>query len=104
MTNILENGVKYCEKDPELAVTLKKIKHKILITFADNGIGIPKDQRKKIFTKFYRVPTGNVHNVKGFGLGLDYVNKIVIAHRWKIRVDENSGGGSIFTLIIPNHK
>ena len=104
MTNILENGVKYCDKDPVLAVTLKKIKHKILITFADNGIGIPKDQRKKIFTKFYRVPTGNVHNVKGFGLGLDYVNKIVIAHKWKIRVDENSGGGSIFTLIIPDHK
>jgi two-component system phosphate regulon sensor histidine kinase PhoR len=68
---------------------------------SDNGIGIPKDQRKKIFTKFYRVPTGNVHNVKGFGLGLDYVQKIVSAHKWKIEVDENPDGGSIFTLIIP---
>jgi two-component system phosphate regulon sensor histidine kinase PhoR len=73
----------------------------IEIAIADNGIGIAKDQRKKIFTKFYRVPTGNVHNVKGFGLGLDYVQKIVSAHKWKIKVDENPDGGSIFTLSIP---
>ena len=70
----------------------------------DNGIGIPKDLRKKILTKFYRVPTGHVHNDKGFGLGLDYVNKIVVAHKWRIYVDENAGGGTIFTLFIPNKK
>jgi two-component system phosphate regulon sensor histidine kinase PhoR len=77
-------------------------KKNIELSVTDNGIGIPKDQRKKIFTKFYRVPTGNVHNVKGFGLGLDYVQKIVSAHKWKIKVDENPEGGSIFTLSIPN--
>jgi len=99
--NILENGVKYCDKQPELQLSLIRRKKRILIRMADNGIGIPKDQRKKIFTKFYRVSTGNVHNVKGFGLGLDYVSKIVKAHKWKIRVDENPGGGSIFTVIIP---
>lgn len=104
MMNILENGVKYSNKTPELNITLNWHKHKTLIAIADNGIGIPKDQRKKIFTKFYRVPTGNVHNVKGFGLGLDYVNKIVIAHHWKIKVDENPGGGTIFTLLIQNKK
>lgn len=100
--NILENGAKYCEKKPELKISVNQKKKTIELALADNGIGISKDQRKKIFTKFYRVPTGNVHNVKGFGLGLDYVQKIVSAHKWKIKVDENSDGGSIFTLIIPN--
>jgi len=104
MMNILENGVKYCEKDPELKITIRRFGEAIEVAIADNGIGIPKDQRKKIFTKFYRVPTGNVHNVKGFGLGLDYVNKIVAAHRWKIGVDENTGGGTIFTLLIQDKK
>jgi two-component system phosphate regulon sensor histidine kinase PhoR len=101
MLNILENGVKYCERKPELKIAVNQKKKNIDLTVTDNGIGIPKDQRKKIFTKFYRVPTGNVHNVKGFGLGLDYVQKIVSAHKWKIKVDENPDGGSIFKLIIP---
>lgn len=104
MMNILENGVKYCEKEPEIKITIHRHQGRTEIAFADNGIGIPKDQRKKIFTKFYRVPTGNVHNVKGFGLGLDYVNKIVVSHKWKINVDENTGGGTIFTLLIPIKK
>ncbi len=99
--NILENGVKYCEQMPELKISINKKKNYFELAISDNGIGIPKDQRKKIFTKFYRVPTGNVHNVKGFGLGLDYVQKIVTAHKWKIRVDENNGGGSIFTITMP---
>lgn len=99
--NILENGVKYCEKKPELQISVGSKNKNLEIAIADNGIGIPKDQRKKIFNKFYRVPTGNVHNVKGFGLGLDYVQKIVSAHKWKIKVDENPEGGSIFTLSIP---
>lgn len=98
--NILENAVKYCEKEPEIRIETKTNKKHLEVSFTDNGIGIPKEYRKKIFTKFYRVPTGNVHNVKGFGLGLDYVLKIVRAHGWKIKVNENPGGGSIFTLRI----
>jgi len=101
VSNILENAVKYCEKDPEISIILAQDKNTYQLSFADNGIGIPREHRKKIFKKFYRVPTGNVHNVKGFGLGLDYVYKIVKAHNWKIRVDENSNGGSTFTLTIP---
>ncbi len=101
MSNILENAVKYCEKAPLLFIELKQHKRSYELSFADNGIGIPKEYRKKIFTKFYRIPTGNVHNVKGFGLGLDYVHKIIKAHNWKIRVDENPNGGSIFVISIP---
>ncbi|MBN2635753.1 MAG: HAMP domain-containing histidine kinase [Prolixibacteraceae bacterium] len=103
VNNILENGVKYCEKDPQLIIEIIPVKNKIALRIIDNGIGIPKDQRKKIFKKFYRVPTGNVHNVKGFGLGLDYVHKIIVAHKWSINVDENPLGGSIFTIILPKN-
>lgn len=101
VSNILENGVKYCERKPQLTIEIVSGRKNTTILFIDNGIGIPKDQRKKIFKRFYRVPTGNVHNVKGFGLGLDYVLKIVDAHKWSIKVDENPKGGSIFTLILP---
>ncbi|WP_346857120.1 HAMP domain-containing sensor histidine kinase [uncultured Draconibacterium sp.] len=101
LTNILENAVKYCEQDPEILIKCKQRKNTFVLSFTDNGIGIPREYRKKIFKKFYRVPTGNVHNVKGFGLGLDYVHKIVKAHKWKIKVEENPNGGSIFTLTIP---
>ena len=100
--NILENAVKYCEKSPEIEIEVKKRGKQTIIAFKDNGIGIAKEHRKNIFKKFYRVPTGNVHNVKGFGLGLDYVQKIVKAHGWKIWVSENQPNGSIFTLLISN--
>lgn len=102
--NILENAAKYCEQAPVIAISLTQRIGFLELYFLDNGIGISKDQRKKIFKKFYRIPTGNIHNVKGFGLGLDYVQKIVTAHKWKIKVDENPKGGSIFTLFIPYKK
>jgi len=101
LTNILENAVKYCEQKPLIKIRLLKSVKKLVLRFTDNGIGIPREYRKKIFKKFYRIPTGNVHNVKGFGLGLDYVYKIVKAHNSKIKVDEIPKGGSIFTLTIP---
>ncbi len=102
--NILENSVKYSEKPPVIQLEVLKSNSNIMIRFTDNGIGISKKYRKKIFKRFYRIPTGNVHNVKGFGLGLDYVRKIIKAHRWDIKVDQNPGGGSIFTLKIPIKK
>lgn len=100
ISNILENAVKYCEKPSEIVVNLLEEKKEWKLEFIDNGIGISNEHKKKIFKKFYRVPTGNVHNVKGFGLGLDYVYKIVNAHNWKIKVDDNPDGGSIFTIRI----
>lgn len=98
--NIIENGVKYCEKQPRLKIDVSYLENFLRIGIADNGIGISKKYRKKIFKRFYRIPTGNVHDVKGFGLGLDYVYKIVKAHRWKIKVFDNPQGGSIFVLLI----
>lgn len=101
LQNIMENAVKYCRRTPEVTVGLVLKNQKIFISVTDNGIGIPREYRRKIFTKFYRVPTGNVHDVKGFGLGLDYVYRLVKAHKWRIAVSENPAGGSIFTIIIP---
>ena len=101
ITNILENAVKYCEKDPVVTISGKVTGKSLLLSIADNGIGIPAEHRKKIFRKFYRIPTGNIHNVKGFGLGLDYVKKIIDAHKWKIHVENNPTGGSIFIIKIP---
>lgn len=104
LQNILENAVKYCKRSPEIRVIPEKRRKKLHLHFQDNGIGIPPEERRKIFRKFYRIPTGNIHDVKGFGLGLDYVKRIVDAHRWKIKVEDNETGGSIFTLIIPMKK
>lgn len=101
LQNILENAVKYCKRQPEIDISIQIIHHKVQIKISDNGIGIAPELRKKIFKKFYRVPTGNVHDVKGFGLGLNYVDKLVRAHRWSISVTGNDLGGSVFNLIIP---
>jgi len=96
--NILDNAIKYCTVTPEIVIKLDEDKNRYFILFDDNGIGIPQNDRKKIFNRFYRVPTGNVHDVKGFGLGLDYVKKIVQRHGWRIKVIENSRKGSTFIV------
>ena len=102
--NILDNAIKYCQVEPDIIVRLEETRNHYLISFDDNGIGIPSDHLKKIFNRFYRIPTGNVHDVKGFGLGLDYVHKIVQRHHWKINVIENPRKGSTFILEIQKSK
>ncbi|MFH2144273.1 MAG: HAMP domain-containing sensor histidine kinase, partial [Bacteroidota bacterium] len=99
--NILDNSYKYAVEKPEISISKNIQKKDVMITFSDNGIGIKKEYLKKIFEKFYRVHTGNQHDVKGFGLGLNYVYHVVKAHGWKIKVTSTEGKGSIFTIVIP---
>jgi two-component system phosphate regulon sensor histidine kinase PhoR len=99
--NLLDNAVKYTNEAPLIKIGTVNLDKKILLSVQDNGIGIKKEYQRKIFDKFFRVPSGNLHNVKGFGLGLSYVRNIVNAHGWKIKVDSEPGKGSTFTLEIP---
>lgn len=99
--NLLDNAVKYCEQAPEVAVSTRNDKKGLTIEVSDNGIGMKREDLKMIFDKFYRVPTGNLHNVKGFGLGLYYVKLIVEAHEGKIDVRSILGKGTTFILWFP---
>lgn len=99
--NLVENAIKYSPESSRVIVNTRDEKKGILIEIIDNGIGIPKEHQKKIFTKFYRVPTGNIHDVKGFGLGLSYVKNISKFHKGHISLESTVGQGSIFKLIFP---
>jgi two-component system phosphate regulon sensor histidine kinase PhoR len=98
--NILENALKY-SNDPHIIIETGKEESDYFISVKDNGIGIEKKYIKDIFKKFYRVPTGNVHDVKGFGLGLNFVKRIIDGHDGKIRVKSLPGIGTEFRLLIP---
>ena len=98
----LDNALKYCAAAPEVFVRLTKTAKGYELYFKDNGIGIKKDDQKRIFEKLYRVPTGDVHNVKGFGLGLNYVDSIVKLHSGEITVESSIGKGSTFKIYIEN--
>ncbi len=104
--NLLDNAMKY--KKPEeplhLKVSTRNNGEKLLISISDNGIGIKKDDLKKVFDKFYRVHTGNRHDVKGFGLGLAYVKSVVNFHRGSIVADSDFGKGTTFTITLPTIK
>ncbi len=99
--NLLDNAVKYCSKVPQIDLKTSNDKNDLIIEICDNGIGMKREELKLIFDKFYRVPTGNIHNVKGFGLGLYYVKLIVEAHHGKIDVKSNLNIGTTFTLRLP---
>ena len=96
--NLLDNAVKYAQQAPLIEVSTRSSGGKLFIAVRDNGIGMNNEQQKMIFEKFYRVPTGNVHNIKGFGLGLTYVKTVVEAHGGSIDVKSQLGAGSTFTI------
>lgn len=99
--NLLDNAEKYSPDAPYIEVTTQNQQNGILISITDKGIGIRKEAQKFIFDKFYRVPTGDVHNVKGFGLGLSYVKTIMEAHQGSIRLSSQENQGSRFDLFFP---
>ena len=99
--NLLDNALKYSDKVPHIEVETLSSGGVISIKVKDNGIGMNKETQSRIFEKFYRAHTGNIHNVKGFGLGLSYVKAIVEAHNGKIKVESTQGKGSTFTMLLP---
>jgi len=102
--NLLDNAEKYSDEQPDITITTRNQAKGVEIVVKDNGIGMAKDSLKHIFDKFYRVHTGNRHDVKGFGLGLSYVKALVTAHNGKIDVTSELGKGSTFTLFLPFHQ
>ncbi len=98
--NLLDNAVKYSRDQVDICVRTSDEDKLLRISIQDTGIGMAPDQLSKVFHKFYRVPTGNLHNVKGFGLGLYYVKNIAAAHKWKLDCDSTEGKGSKFSLLI----
>ena len=101
--NLMDNAVKYKKPDEDLLLDVHTWNEsgKLMISIQDNGIGIKKEDLKKIFEKFYRVHTGNLHDVKGFGLGLAYVKKIIHDHKGTIRAESELNVGTKFIIVLP---
>jgi len=98
VSNILDNALKYCKEKPSVIVSIEEENSKAVLKVKDNGIGIEKENLKQIFNKFYRISTGNVHNVKGFGLGLFYVKNICDAHGWEININSKINHGTTIEI------
>ena len=97
--NLLDNAIKYCgENIPEINVTLNRNDRFIKLIICDKGLGMAKEYQAKVFEKFYRIPTGDIHDVKGFGLGLYYVKSICMAHKWKINLQSEKNEGTCITI------
>jgi len=101
LVNILENAIKYSPNIPEIEIFTENVKDVILIKVRDHGLGMSKIAQKRVFEKFYREHTGDLHNVKGHGLGLAYVKRIVEDHNGQVYVESEKGKGSTFIIKIP---
>jgi len=104
VANMIDNAIKYSNDVPVVEIKLNNVGNEVSLHISDQGIGIDKENQRKLFDKFYRVSTGDVHNVKGFGLGLFYVKNICLAHGWPIQVQSQLGEGSEFIITIPKFK
>ncbi|UCH13203.1 MAG: HAMP domain-containing histidine kinase [Bacteroidales bacterium] len=102
LTNLVDNAIKYCTRDPEIYIETQDYREYLMIAVRDNGIGISKNDQKRIFDKFYRVSTGNIHSVKGFGLGLCYVKRIIEEHKGYIKLESEQYEGTIFKIFLPS--
>jgi two-component system phosphate regulon sensor histidine kinase PhoR len=101
VTNLLDNAIKYSINAPEIIVETKNIDKGIMLSVQDKGIGMSKSVQSKIFERFYRQNSGNIHDVKGFGLGLNYVRAIIDAHKGNVTVTSEPGKGSRFDIYLP---
>ena len=101
IVNVLDNAIKYSDNEPKIDVYTENVGTNIFLKIADQGNGMSKQVQKRVFEKFYREHTGNVHNVKGHGLGLAYVKRIVDDHQGHISVESEKGKGSVFTIRLP---
>jgi two-component system phosphate regulon sensor histidine kinase PhoR len=101
--NLLDNALKYSKDEPRIDIDMKGGENTVVLTVADNGIGIPSEYRDKIFEKFFRIPHGDTHNAKGYGLGLSYVAQVIEKHKGTIAVDSKEGAGTTFSITLPKY-
>ena len=99
--NLIDNAIKYCSQKPEISLDTNIVNGFCEIKITDNGIGMSNETQKKVFDKFYRVEKGNIHTVKGFGIGLSYVKAIVNAHKGLIALKSKLNKGTVITINIP---
>lgn len=104
VTNLIDNALKYSDDEPKVIIKTKNVGADFVVSVQDQGIGIAPQYQKKIFNQFFRIPYGDVHNVKGFGIGLSYVKQIVRAHHWLLELESELGKGSTFKITIPQNK
>lgn len=102
--NLLDNAIKYSAGAPKICINIVGDESKIHLTIKDSGVGIPQEYQNRIFEKFFRVPTGNLHNAKGYGLGLSYVSHVIHRHNGTIKVESMAGDGSQFLISLPKNK
>jgi two-component system phosphate regulon sensor histidine kinase PhoR len=100
---LLDNALKYGGENPEIYVRVQAEENDIILSVSDKGIGIPQSEQKRIFEKFYRIRHGDLHEVKGYGLGLSYVAEVVKKHNGEIKIDSSPGKGSCFTIVFPRN-
>lgn len=102
LSNLIDNAIKYAKETIDIIIKTKSVNNKMYITIEDKGIGMNADAIKHIFEKFYRAHSGNVHDVKGYGLGMSYVKWVVDSHKGSIQVKSDLGKGTSIEVVLPN--